>query len=330
MQHPYLPQKNPEAPRTFELIVIDQAPIRGRALHALKNVQSELDLLNREWALFREKDKPAFASWLSLAFANLNSEIQAVGWKIHEKRIFIQEVFHVATIRGVDYAEAYRLVISGKANEAEITDEEAAFELFEEELRTQGFDPREMDEDELDIRFGQFKAKNGLGDEEAEFQFHSEHEDSGSQKQKPKSDRLKKLYRELARRLHPDALGDAIEEEAKSLWLKVQSAYEAGDLPRLESILAMLGAGEKRKTPQFLSVWEIKQLAKEVLDSIAAIRRRLRGAHRDRAWGFSRPEGRKRKQKVYQAMRRELEQELQEAQDALATLEDFIEIHFKA
>jgi len=52
------------------------------------------------------------------------------------------------------------------------------------------------------------------------------------------SERLKKLYREIARRLHPDLAGDESDRGRRTrLMAEANSAYEAGDEARLEAIL---------------------------------------------------------------------------------------------
>jgi hypothetical protein len=68
---------------------------------------------------------------------------------------------------------------------------------------------------------------------------------------------LKRLYRRLARLLHPDlAQTDAERERFSTLMVSVNLAYEAGDTTTLELIAAKVGAGE-----EFDSVSEDERLA---------------------------------------------------------------------
>ncbi len=46
---------------------------------------------------------------------------------------------------------------------------------------------------------------------------------------------LRKLYRTLAKKLHPDVNPDQ-SEQARNLWLQVQSAYEQADLKQLQAL----------------------------------------------------------------------------------------------
>ena len=50
-----------------------------------------------------------------------------------------------------------------------------------------------------------------------------------------RSNDLRKLYRQMAKQLHPD-LNPALTNEQKEIWLKVKDAYEAGDLEKLKAI----------------------------------------------------------------------------------------------
>lgn len=61
---------------------------------------------------------------------------------------------------------------------------------------------------------------------------------------------LKRLWRRLARILHPDlASGDADRERLSALMARVNAAYEAGDLAALELMAERVGAGEDPESP---------------------------------------------------------------------------------
>src|SRR5207247_7519930 len=52
--------------------------------------------------------------------------------------------------------------------------------------------------------------------------------------------RVKEIYRRLVRRLHPDLRADG-DATVSSLWHEVQEAYAAGDVARMELLLALSG-----------------------------------------------------------------------------------------
>lgn len=73
--------------------------------------------------------------------------------------------------------------------------------------------------------------------------------------------KLKTLYRELARSLHPDVIGNPNETQ-KKLWNEVQSAYEQKNRGRLLSLKSLLNLKE---TPQ---AFDISKNQKELLASL--------------------------------------------------------------
>jgi len=96
--------------------------------------------------------------------------------------------------------------------------------------------------------------------------------------------RLKDLYRQLVRRLHPDARTDA-KDGVGTLWHEVQEAYAKGDLERLERLFALseVTAGEVAGT----SLSQMAAALRELRRSIQAMLRSLSGAKKDMAWKFS-------------------------------------------
>jgi hypothetical protein len=66
----------------------------------------------------------------------------------------------------------------------------------------------------------------------------------------PEEVALKRLWRRLARILHPDlASGDADRQRLSALMARVNAAYEAGDLAALELMADRVGAGEDPEAP---------------------------------------------------------------------------------
>ena len=61
----------------------------------------------------------------------------------------------------------------------------------------------------------------------------------------PVDARVKELYRRLVRRLHPDLRADG-SAAVSGLWHEVQEAYEAGDVARMEILLALSDIETKR------------------------------------------------------------------------------------
>ena len=103
----------------------------------------------------------------------------------------------------------------------------------------------------------------------------------------PGVSRLKDIYRQLVRRLHPDARTDA-KDGVEAIWHEVQEAYAKGDLDRLERLFALsevTGGGAGAATSTSLS--QMGAALQELRRSIQAMLRSLSGAKKDIAWKFS-------------------------------------------
>ncbi|MBC7690803.1 MAG: hypothetical protein H7222_03470 [Methylotenera sp.] len=134
---------------------------------------------------------------------------------------------------------------------------------------------------------------------------------------------IKRLYRLLARRLHPDT-GSEQSRESQALWLEAQNAYECRDLPRLEALWATLNEHDPDSFTSMISIADIQETVKQILKAVGGLKKEIRKAHKDPAWGFSLPAARKGK-KVHKKIKVEIEGELSEAQDALQSLESLID-----
>lgn len=295
------------------LVVIDEAPLRAQAMHELKEAQSELDRLNHEFAVFQERDKPAFSMWYQTTFGRVLNELQELAWRVLEKRALIAEVLEEASRSGQSLEQAYHEVVErmagGQIDANDENGDEGAGAAFDSDTDTD--EPRAKDTSEA-----KFQAANPGGAEDRVSE--------GREK-------LKQLYRSLARLLHPDVNGGKSGGHRYELWLRVQAAYEAGDLERLKNILALLDAKEhEERIPDAWSIGELRRQVAQVLDAALAMRRRLHRVHRDRAWGFSREGANRRMRRAYRLIQSELTQELSEAQEALAALEEFIEEQFNS
>jgi hypothetical protein len=307
-------------------------------MQVFEAARAELEELQRQWATFETQDQPEFSSWYSRTFSSLMAEIQTCAYQLYEKQLLLGAVMAEAEARGISYKEAYENIQNGNAMNREEADEAAARELFEESLRADGLDPEEMNPAEYEDAFARFKMESQFDaepgseeffeDEEDEGFFRFDDETSSSKRESSYSDpvrekSLKEAFWKLAKRLHPDAVG-TLSAAAQELWLKAQAAYERGDLTTL---LTMLGPqeGEQAKADQVLSMSDLLKKATEFLSMAVALRKRLKSARRDRAWGFSGPTRGKKRKKVYATIRKELEQELAETQAALEALEEFIE-----
>jgi len=75
-------------------------------------------------------------------------------------------------------------------------------------------------------------------------------------------DELKRLYREASKKCHPDVVSEEEKEEAETLFIELQEAYERSDLVAVRSIAERIEGG--RLTPRSTSVSTLERLEAEV------------------------------------------------------------------
>ena len=116
--------------------------------------------------------------------------------------------------------------------------------------------------------------------------------------------RIKKLYRKIVRRLHPDARGSISGAELE-LWHQTQAAYHAGDVFTLEVILARC---DRVGTKQ-LRYSELLEMVNDARARLAMLQRALVILSERRSWRFRKMTASHR-QAVAREMRGELEAEI--------------------
>lgn len=295
----------------FSLVVIDERPIRREALESVQRAASDLEKLKRDLETFEKRDQPAFESWVGHTFSDVIQEMRECAFRIQEKRYLMARIEEEAEGRGISFREAYENILEGKA----LTDQEPdpARELFEESLHREKIDPESLGEDEYEDEFSRFKAQHGF-DGPARTRDYSLSPEGEA--------RLKKLYRELARKLHPDVSEQT--DATRAMWVEVQNVYERGDIVRIEALYAqIMKGGEAHVSPS--SIWDLRLQLGQIRRSIRSLQRSLRVKRKDRAWGFSRSVGKKKRQFLKREIAREFDMELREIREAAEEVEDFFE-----
>lgn len=308
-----------------------------------------LDKARTEWRRFEREDQPAFQRWKASTFGALMSRIREIEALVRQKEMLVQEVEREMYFSGSrSYRASYARVQKRRDNpspqaDAQHTrpprdetgpDDRAAEEeeldeftqelLFEEFLRTfLGMNPDRMSDRQYAKMFADFKA-NVLGRDRPEPppDWRSEPEpEPESLPDPPKSTaaRVKELYRVLVRRLHPDLRADS-NAEVSSIWHDVQEAYAAGNVDRLEMLLAFTDI-QSNTTGEHTSLFQMRSVLAELKSAFNALQRNIRVAKKDPAWNFARAGDRS---KIESRLRGEMESTLAWHEDQLRQLEALI------
>ena len=152
-------------------------------------------------------------------------------------------------------------------------------------------------------------------------------EDNGEGAKKPKNpiEALKRLYRKIVKRLHPDVNQNLTERE-KELFNEATAAYQAGDLEKMQAIWEELESGTDPEE-RFEDTPEDLDKLREMLAKLKAHVRELSSeiSHIRSEYPYTMKEFLEDEEAV-EAKRSELQKQLQEIRDADAKLAEFIEL----
>ncbi len=331
------------------LILIDQAPVRASIAGECKEAMSRLERARAGWHHFERKDKPAFARWRAREFGALLSSAREVETQIRDAQSLVYEV--EVEMRRVfqDPYTAYQRVMSRRGNPTAAPAEQAAspqgkgaarkvsdFEkeaLFQEWVKSSlGTNPDKMDDEAYSASFEAFKThmfRNPVDEPrppspargrplpfgQPDDELPSERLDDDSM---PVDPRVRELYRRLVRRLHPDLRADG-SATASALWHEAQEAYAAGDIARMEILLALSDIEANRTADQTVS--QMQAVLVELDRALRALEKSLQEAESEDAWDFARVGA---NPTLHPRVERQLKAELAHRQQRLTVLTQLI------
>ncbi|CAN5523271.1 hypothetical protein BH20VER3_BH20VER3_13370 [soil metagenome] len=298
------------------IVLVDQEPLRERVAADCSEAMMALEQARACWRHFEHKDKPAFNRWRAREFGALLSRAREVETQIRDCQALVHEVEMEMRRLFQPPWSAYQRVMFRRAKRGAETGEEepppvdpthgparklSEFEqeaLFQEWVKSSlGTNPDKMDDEAYSTTFEAFKSHMFRGPAE---EFQPQKPTSGPERPRPSSPqdsvagvvpeekidlRIKELYRRLVRRLHPDLRADG-SAVVSALWHEVQEAYAAGDVARLEILLALSDIETKRTAEQSLS--QMHALRTELERSVRALGKSLGEAEGEEAWDFAR------------------------------------------
>ena len=294
----------------LEIVWIDQAPLRASAAAECNDWMARLERARLGWHQFERQDKPAFVRWRAREFGALLSTARDVEDKIRDAQNLIHEVEIEMRRHIQDPHSAYQRVMFRRENPG-VADERDTFSyrsqptphlsefeqeaLFQEWVRTfLGTNPTKMDDDVYSSSFEVFKTHMFVRQESAPGR--SDPRPAGARRsavEEPAAAtepvmidrRVKEIYRRLVRRLHPDLRADG-DASVSSLWHEVQEAYGAGDVARMELLLALSDLSDAPGAGTTLS--QMRSVLGELTRSVRALELSLAEAGREDSWNFAR------------------------------------------
>lgn len=289
------------------IVWVDQDPVRGEVAVECQDAMAQLTRVRMRWRHFERKDKPAFIRWRAREFGALLSEAREVEDRVREAQEIIHEVElelrqHFQTPQNAYARVKFRRQNPGAPEPAHgasgggkrmLTEFEQEA-LFQEWVRKfLGTNPDKMDDLAYDDGFAAFRrhmfaqaAQTQTRVEKVAARVQPEEPPRESDDEVVVDDRVKVLYRRLARQLHPDTRADG-NVEASALWHEVQEAYAASDVARLELLLA-LSHLQGDTLDGGTSVGELLLVRQELHRSLQALSKSVREAEQEDAWDFAR------------------------------------------
>src|SRR5438874_4542228 len=298
----------------LEIVWIEQAPLRASAAGECTDMMARLEQARLCWHQFERQDKPAFVRWRAREFGVLLSTARDVEDKIRDAQNLIHEVEMEMRRKIQDPHSAYRRVLFRRENPGVAEDRktssngsQSTFHLseFEQEALFQewvqkflGTNPDKMDDDAYSTSFEVFKShmfvrpKSVPGrpdprpsEDVRRSAVDDEEKPSNATEPMTIDRRVKEIYRRLVRRLHPDLRADG-DASVSSLWHEVQEAYAAGDVARMELLLALSALSDAPGAGTSLS--QMRSVLGELTRCVRALELSLIEAGREDSWNFAR------------------------------------------
>ena len=292
----------------LEIVWIEQAPLRASAAGECADMMARLEQARRCWHQFERQDKPAFVRWRAREFGALLSTARDVEDKIRDAQNLIHEVEMEMRRKIQDPHSAYRRVLFRRENPGVVENRQSSpngsrstrhLSEFEQEALFQewvqkflGTNPAKMDDDAYSTSFEVFKSHMFVRQESTFDRSDVSPQDvrrSAVEEDPAEPEaidpRVKEIYRRLVRRLHPDLRADG-DATVSSLWHEVQEAYAAGDVARMDLLLALSDLSNPPGASTTLS--QMRSVLTELTRSVRALELSLIEARREDSWNFAR------------------------------------------
>lgn len=314
--------------KVTSLITVDQEPIRKKFIKNCQKTIKSFEKAETEWEYYKSKDLNEYSEWYQKNFQSLENEVTSLAVEIEKLAEMINAVNEVSYFSRMSKGRAYEWVKERKEHPESFSEEKDSEEFrdyFEdsdsffdhdarEDLNSDGFSPEFIDYFEDYLKKNpkmRFYCEADYSFFENFFErFHEEYKKNhaGTEERKKKNtveESLKFIYRNLVRILHPDYRKEK-DDRTDALWHEVQDAYQKKDIERLNTLYALYNIRKGNFRENF-TISQILNVEEEFKVQLKDIRKNLRLAKKQPAWGFSKLKDRK---KIHTDLSKKLKSEL--------------------
>lgn len=306
-----------------QLLVIDNQPIKKLYMTRIEKTSKQIDEYEKNIHRFEVVDLKKFQEWKNVTFRNEHEKIEK---KKDTLLLLSKEVMNCYLIQEelhCHHGKAYNIFRKEEAILEKGTAEEIQSVFKAREVREKVFrekilevEREEAQENEEFIQFFEELASNFMNDEmddEADINDDFLNSDKTLSDTENARLKIKSVYRQLVRLLHPDqvcqSITDSLEDSMiPKLWQQVQEAYQKENLEALEMILVQILI--KLKKLDQLSVSELIQFHLFSEQQTKDLKNKMNSFKLHTAWNFS-------QKKSYDKIRKQCLVEIQESLEDL-------------
>lgn len=278
------PPRRAPLPKTKALVLLDSEALRKTVAKACELARKKFEAATAEWERYRTQDVPEFTRELALCAGPLREELRVLLPKYEELADLLAEVMDEIYFSGDDPSTCLARV-EAQADGSDLLD---ASELVSDMEEDSGSEPEFEDEFNGDAEDDTWDAEEAAGDDFDDLLRRMMGLPPKTTKVKhevPKSSRIKDLYRQLVRALHPDQGGHMTPGRMR-LWHEVQDAYRKGDLARMEVLHSKSGLVTDL-TSSATPISRLLSITRLFKKSLSDLKCQMRPAMADPAWAFS-------------------------------------------